>query len=150
MLIAIIGENCSGKSTLAKALAARLSAEITSGKDWLRMAKSESEALSLFRKKLQAAVCGADLIYVISEAEPLAWLPEGTVRILVTADLETIKQRFRARLHGNLPAPVERMLERKHGMFDNGQYDFRFDGSDGDTEVICAALERLEQEKGTS
>ena len=114
------------------------------------MAKSESEAMSLFRKKLQASVFGANLIYVISEAEPLAWLPEGTVRILVTADLETIKQRFRARLHGNLPAPVERMLERKHGMFDNGQYDFRFDGSDGDTEVICAALERLEQEKGTS
>ena len=59
MLIAIIGENCSGKSTLAK---------------------------------------------------PLAWLPEGTVRILVKADLETIKQRFRARLHGNLPVPGERMM----------------------------------------
>ena len=146
MLIAIVGENCSGKSTLAKALAAQFSGEIVSGKDWLRMAKSELEALSLFRKKLQASICGANLIYVISEAEPLAWLPEGTVRVLVTADLETIKQRFRDRLHGNLPAPVERLLERKHGVFDGGQYDFRFDGVHGDTQGLCAAiLERMEK-----
>ena len=144
MLIAIIGENCSGKSTLAEALAAQLSAEIVSGKDWLRMAKSESEALSLFREKLQAAVRGEALIYVISEAEPLAWLPEGTVRILVKADLETVKQRFRTRLHGNLPAPVERMLEQKHGMFDSGHYDYCFDGVSGDPKELCAALENLE------
>lgn len=151
MLIAIIGENCSGKSTLARALAARLSAEIIAGKDWLRMAKSEAEALSLFRGKLQAAACGPNLICVISEPEPLAWLPEGTVRILVTADLETIKQRFRARLHGNLPAPVERMLERKHGMFDGGQYDFRFDGVKGDTEAIYDTLrERIEKTMHTN
>ena len=151
MLIAIVGENCSGKSTLAKALAARLSAETVSGKDWLRMAKSESEAMSLFRKKLQASVFGANLIYVISEAEPLAWLPEGTVRILVTADLETIKQRFRNRLHGNLPAPVERMLEQKHGMFDGGQYDFHFDGVHGDTEAIYDTLrERIEKTMHTN
>lgn len=144
MLIAIIGENCTGKSTLAKVLAAKLRAETVSGKDWLRMAKSESEALSLFKKKLQAAVHGENLIYVISETEPLSWLPEGTDRILVTADLETIKQRFRARLHGNLPAPVERMLEQKHGMFDHGQYDFRFDGGSGDTQEFCDAILKTE------
>ena len=144
MLIAIIGENCTGKSTLAKVLAAKLRAETVSGKDWLRMAKSESEALSLFKKKLQAAVHGENLIYVISETEPLSWLPEGTDRILVTADLETIKQRFRARLHGNLPAPVERMLEQKHGMFDHGQYDFRFDGRSGDTQEFCDAILKTE------
>ena len=147
MLIAIIGENCTGKSTLARALAAQLSADVVSGKDYLRMAKSESEAISLFRAKLQAAVSGEHLIYVISEAEPLAWLPEGTVKILVTADLETIKQRFRARLHGNLPAPVERMLEQKHGMFDSGQYDYCFDGANGEAKVLCAVLERLEERK---
>ena len=32
MLIAIIGENCSGKSTLAKALAVHFSSEVVSGK----------------------------------------------------------------------------------------------------------------------
>lgn len=44
----------------------------------------------------------------------------------MTADLATIKERFRARMRGNLPAPVEKMLEQKHGMFDHGDYAFRF------------------------
>ena len=44
MLIGIIGENCSGKSTLANAVKASLGAEVITGKDYLRMAKSEAEA----------------------------------------------------------------------------------------------------------
>ena len=44
MVIGIIGENCSGKSTLAEKIKAELGAEIITGKDYLRMAKSESEA----------------------------------------------------------------------------------------------------------
>ena len=140
MVIAIIGENCSGKSTLAEAIRQELRAEIVTGKDYLRMAKSESAAVALFREKLRDAVCGENLIYVISETEQLRLLPDGTVRILVSADLDTIQERFKARMHGNLPAPVAQMLERKHGMFDNGIYDYRFDGVHGDAAPLCAAL----------
>lgn len=140
MLIGVIGENCAGKSTLAEALRRELGAEIVSGRDYLRMAKSESAAKALFLKKLNAAVDGDDLIYVIAEPEQLALLPEGAVRILVSADLETIKARFRARMRGNLPGPVEDMLERKHGVFDGGEYEFRFDGAGGDPSGICEAL----------
>ena len=118
MLIGIIGENCSGKSTLAEKMKDVLGAEIMTGKDYLRMAKSESEAVSLFQEKLRNAVSGDNLIYVISEPEHAALLPEGAVRILVSADLDTIKKRFQQRMRGNLPAPVAQMLERKHGMFD--------------------------------
>jgi len=46
-------------------------------------------------------------------------LPEGTKRIVVTADLNTIKKRFSMRTGGVLPPAVEKMLEAKHGMFDN-------------------------------
>ena len=126
MVIAIIGENCCGKSTLANALHGRVGGEIVTGKDYLRMAKSPAEAASLFQKKLQDAVTGENILYVISEKEHLALLPQGAIRILVTADLATIKDRFRARMRGNLPAPVEKMLEQKHGMFDDGDYAFRF------------------------
>ena len=140
MLIGLIGENCSGKSTLAEKIKAALGAEIVSGRDYLRMAKSESMAAALFRKKLREAVSGDNLIYVISESEQLALLPEGAVKILVKADLETIKERFRARMRGNLPAPVERMLEKKHGMFDGLSYDFSFDGVSGDAESLIEAL----------
>jgi adenylate kinase family enzyme len=140
MLIGIIGENCSGKSTLAEQIRAELGGEIVAGRDYLRMARSESQALLLFRKKLESAVSGDNLIYLIAEREQIGFLPEGAVRILVTADLDTIKARFRARMRGNLPAPVEKMLEAKHGMFDAEPCDYRFDGASGDPQALCAAL----------
>ena len=33
-------------------------------------------------------------------------------------ELDTIKARFRERMHGHLPPPVEKMLEARHGMYD--------------------------------
>ena len=142
MVFGIIGENCSGKSTLAEKIKTELGAEIVTGKDYLRMAKSESEASSLFREKLRRAVSGDNIIYVIADPEHVKLLPDGSVRILVTADLETIKDRFAARMHGNLPTPVALMLERKHGMFDSGGYDYRFDGVSGDAEALCEVLKK--------
>ena len=142
MVFGIIGENCSGKSTLAERIKETLGGEIITGKDYLRMAKSESEAVSLFREKLSRAVSGDSIIYVIADQEHVNLLPDGAVRILVTADLETIKERFRARMHGNLPAPVALMLERKHGLFDSGGYDYRFDGVSGDAEALCEVLKK--------
>ena len=140
MVIGIIGENCSGKSTLAEAIRKDFHAEIVTGKDYLRMAKSESEAAALFRKELADAVSGDNIIYVISEPEQIKLLPDGAVRILVYADIETIKERFKVRMHGNLPAPVAQMLERKHGIFDGEVYDYRFDGVNGDAAALCIKL----------
>ena len=57
----------------------------------------------------------------------MALLPEGCVRVLVTAGLATIKERFAARMHGNLPAPVAAMLERKYGRFETETHDLRVD-----------------------
>lgn len=140
MVIGIIGENCSGKSTLAEEIKKAIGAEIITGKDYLRMAKSESEATLLFRSKLKDAMAGENIIYVISEKEHINFLPDGAVRILVKADIDTIKDRFRARMHGNLPTPVEQMLLRKHGMFDNESYDYQFDGKSGDPSEICGVI----------
>lgn len=124
MVIALFGDSCTGKSTIAEKLAERLSAEVYSGKDYLKLAKSESMAAALFKKKL----CGDEtIIYVISEKEQLALLPKDCVRVLVTAELETIKVRFAARMRGNLPAPVAAMLERKYGQFESQMHDLRID-----------------------
>ena len=100
MVIALFGDSCTGKSTIAAALAPSLSAEVFSGKDYLKLAKSESMAAALFQKKLRGE---ETILYVISEKDQLALLPEGCVRVLVTAGLATIKERFAARMHGNLP-----------------------------------------------
>ena len=140
MVIGIIGENCSGKSTLAVEIQSAFGGEIITGKDYLRMAKSASEAERLFRARLEQAVSGNNVIYVISEQEHVRLLPAGAVTILVKADLETIKERFRTRMHGNLPAPVALMLKRRHGCFDGGSYDFVYDGAAGDAKALCEKL----------
>ena len=140
MVIGIIGENCTGKTTLAEEIQKRLGGEIVTGKDYLRLAKSESVATALFKKKLNAALTGDTVLYVISEQDQVKLLPEGTVRILTKADIETIKARFSARMRGDLPAPVTLMLERKHGCFDGGVYDYTFDSDRDDSATFCNAL----------
>lgn len=137
MLIAIFGESCTGKSTLADKLKEKLDAEIYTGKDYLRLAKNETIAQKLFQKKLQEAAAGENIIYVIAEKEHLSLLPDRCVRILVTADLDTIKERFAQRMRGNLPAPVAAMLEKKHGCFDKERHDFHVVSGETDLENIC-------------
>ena len=140
MVIGIIGENCTGKSTLAAEIQQRIGGEIVTGKDYLRLAKSESMAAALFKRKLSGAVTGENVLYVISEPEQVNLLPEGALRILVKADFEEIKERFKARMRGNLPAPVAQMLERKHGCFDDGAYAYTFDSSHDDMIAFCHRL----------
>lgn len=131
MVIGIFGESCVGKSTVAAELQKSLNAEVYAGKDYLRLDKNESLARERFKELLLWALNGDDVIYVISEKDRLALLPDGAFRILVTAELATVKSRFAKRMNGNLPKPVELMLERKYGMFDNEKCDMRITETDG-------------------
>ena len=140
MVIGIFGESCTGKSTLAERIAASLSCEIYTGKDYLRLTKNEIIAKVMFQKKLTAAVNGENIVYVISEKEHLPLLPEGTLRILVTADLDTIKSRFAQRMRGNLPAPVAAMLEKKHGCFDDVPHDIHVISGETDLDEVCKLI----------
>ena len=140
MVIGIFGESCTGKSTLAEKISSKLPCEVFSGKDYLRLAKNENIAKSLFQKKLTAAVSEGNIIYVIAEPEHLPLLPIGALRILVTADLETIKTRFAQRMRGNLPAPVAMMLEKKHGCFDSQPYDIHVISEESNLDEICAQI----------
>lgn len=137
MVIGIIGESCTGKSTLAEKIAASFPCEVFTGKDYLRLAKNENIAKVMFQKKLTAAVTGENIIYVISEKEHLQMLPEGALRILMTADLELIKSRFAKRMRGNLPAPVATMLEKKHGCFDEQPCDIHVISGETDIDEVC-------------
>ena len=142
MVIGIFGESCTGKSTLAEKIAALLPCEIVTGKDYLRLAKSESVARALFQKKLADAVNGEHILYVIAETEHLSLLPEGALRILVTAELETIKERFAQRMRGNLPPPVAAMLERKHGCFDAQAHDFHVVSGETDMDALVGEIQK--------
>lgn len=129
MLIAIIGENCVGKSTLANKITEKLNAKIYSGKDYLRLEKSPAVALEKFNTILKESVKGDNIIYLITEKEHLNLLPEGTFKIVLTEKLEVIKERFKERMRGNLPLPVEKMLEAKHGMYDNLECNIKLDSN---------------------
>ena len=143
MVIGIFGESCVGKSALAGRLKERLGAEVYSGKDFLRLAKNEAAAKAVFQEKLEEAVDGPHMIYVITEQEHLPLLPERAVRVLITASLETIKERFAQRLGGDLPAPVAGMLERKHGAFDGGSCDIHIVSEEADLDEACEKVLRL-------
>lgn len=140
MVIGIFGESCTGKSTLADKISAKYPCEVFTGKDYLRLAKNENIAKLMFQKKLAAAVHGDNIIYVISEKEHLPLLPDGAFRILVTADLELIKSRFAQRMRGNLPAPVEAMLEKKHGCFDAEPHDIHVVSGETDLDAVVAQI----------
>ena len=136
MLIAIIGENCVGKSTLAGKLNETLNAKIYTGKDYLRLEKNPSMAMETFKEILKASVTGENTIYLITEKEHIDLLPEGAFRIVLTAQLDVIKERFKERMRGNLPLPLEKMLESKHGMYDNLECDLKLDANYTVEEVV--------------
>ena len=140
MVIGIFGESCTGKSTLAEKIATSFPCEVFTGKDYLRLAKNENIAKVMFQKKLSAAVSCENIIYVISEKEHLSLLPEGALRILITADLELIKSRFAKRMRGNLPAPVAAMLEKKHGCFDAEPHDMHVVSEETDLDVVVSKI----------
>ena len=139
MVIGIVGESCTGKSTLAKLLKDRLGAEVVTGKDYLRLARNEAIARKLFQKKLETALSEGHMIYVVSEEEHLKLLPEGAVRVLMTADLDLILERFMVRMRGNLPVPVRQMLEKKHGCFDQVPCAFHIHNNQ-DSEAVCGKI----------
>ncbi len=80
------------------------------------------------------------IIYVISEKEHLSLLPEASFRVLVTADLAEIKERFSKRMHETLPAPVSAMLERRHGCFDSERYDVHVKSGETDLDEACQRI----------
>ena len=63
------------------------------------------------------------------------------MRILVTAELETIKTRFAKRMRGNLPASVAAMLEKKYGCFDSEPHDIHVASGETELDDVLAQIE---------
>lgn len=140
MLIVIVGENCVGKSTLANEISKAFPSRIYSGKDYLRLEKSPQVAEQKFKEILAHAVNGENVIYLITEKEHLRLVPNGARIIVLTAELEEIKQRFKQRMRGVLPAPVEKMLETRHGVFDDLPCDIKIKNGRFDIQDVLKAI----------
>ncbi|XFA98669.1 hypothetical protein ACAG96_07315 [Candidatus Izemoplasma sp. B36] len=122
MVIGIIGESCTGKTTIVNELKKHIDITVFQGKDYLKLDKNPKNAELKFVKLLNEAD-DRIIVYVITEKSHLAFLPSDSKKVLVQEELEVIKDRFSKRMNGFLPKPVEMMLEKKHGMFDHINYD---------------------------
>lgn len=148
MVIVLFGESCTGKSTIADGLCRAAKAKAYTGKDYLKLAKNEPEARLVFTSLLKEYEQGPEVIvYVASEKEQLSLLPDKAFRVLVTADLDVITERFAKRMGGNLPTPVLAMLEKKHCMFDAERHDMHVHNA-GAGETATCICDRILQSCG--
>jgi len=136
-----MGESCTGKSSIADEISRRTNAKVYSGKDYIKLAKSETDARKQFADLLSRNESSdAVIVYVITETDHISLLPPKALRVLVTADLDTIKDRFTKRMNGKLPAPVAAMLEAKHGTFDREKNDLHIHNVGKSISDICDKL----------
>lgn len=145
MNVLLFGESCTGKSSVASELETKMDMKVYSGKDYLRLAKNPNDALVLFKDLLRNSE--ENIIFVSAEKEQVDIVPNEVIKILFTAELKTKKERFSIRFRGNLPKPVEQMLERKHGMFDNYDYDLHFAGGNNIDDVVDSIVDYIKDKK---
>lgn len=140
MLLLFIGPSCSGKSSTADEIRKATGASVFAGRDYLRLAKSETEARATFKIRLVEAAGHSQLsedsiIYVIGDARIAAELQlqniAGARWVKFTASTETLKTRFAARAGGHTPPGIEQMLERQRTQFEPPGTGLSFDTTAG-------------------
>ena len=150
MLYIFMGQSCTGKSTIANKMKELTGAEIFTGKDYLRMAKDENQAWELFHEMLLNAASKGEssretIIYIITEKAQLDRIIDikDSFKVKFNTPLDTIKSRFAERMKGNLPQPVEKMLEKQYEEWKSVEGDINVDSSEeNDIERIVSLILR--------
>jgi cytidylate kinase len=147
MVFLFFGPSCSGKSTVAEAIAERHDITIWTGKDYLKLAKNSQLAWNEFVKLLQKASdaerLSDSIIYIVttfSDIREVSALPESTIKIRFFADVEALKARFSKRLNGTLPPPIENMLISQLEDSATRDYVMEFDTTDADSHRIAEEI----------
>lgn len=145
MLIVIAGERCTGKSALAKALIEKIHADFFAGRDYIRLAPTEPEAVARFQHLLTEKQHSEDyVIFLLTEPDLFALVPPGSFVVMCRSRLETSKARFAQQMpDGDLSPVIAAMLERQRGSFDHIPRSLTLDTDGADLSLL--AVEVLEQ-----
>ncbi len=145
MLIIIAGERCTGKSDLAKAIMEKIHAEFFAGRDYVRLAPTEPEAVDRFQLLLAEKQHSEDyVIFLLTEPDLFALVPPGSFVVMCRSRLETSKARFARQMpDGDLSPVIASMLERQRGCFDHIPRSLTLDTDGADLSLL--AVEVLEQ-----
>lgn len=133
MLLILMGASCTGKSSAAECISKEKNLRVFTGKDYLRLGRSESEARKKFDEMLKEASSSREwtersLLYIITDISDIDKIKsEHAVRVLFTADTALVKERFSRRMNGHLPKPLEMMLEKQLKNWENVSSDLSLD-----------------------
>lgn len=121
MLLIFMGENCTGKTTVSTIFKKKYGLSVYSGKDYLRFAKNENEALIKFNYALSCAssrkcLSEKSIIYIMSEKDFISKFKniDDAVLVKFSANLDIIKNRFSKRINSPISKPICTMLEKKN------------------------------------
>lgn len=148
MVIAIIGERCTGKSALAAAICEKVHARVFTGRDYLELAEDPRDARHRFMELLDRNQAGEEQIFIciVTEHAQLALLPDDCFRVLCKSSLTTVKERFSVMLEGPLPQSISQMLTKQHGMFDGCRHHMTLDTEDADLSLLAVEILDLAQQ----
>ena len=141
MLLLFIGPSGSGKSSVARLIAQRIGCKVWTGRDYLRLARSQDEAKKTFRDMLESAseletFSAGSIIYVIGNPDDL----DDDLRafpcyrcLRFNAVLSVLSRRFAQRMGQQpLPAALLSALERQRNRFAAFPADKEFDTTNAD------------------
>lgn len=144
MLYVLCGPSCAGKSTVAAALKERLGARVYTGKDYLRLARSEAEARAcLLRELRERAGADSHAAVVLTETDLVAELRAiaGARFVRCTAPKEILIERFIARSGGKANPAFAAMIDRQAQKWDAIPCDSVVDtGGSADVEASIAMI----------
>ena len=145
MLIVIAGERCTGKSALARAILDKIHAELFTGRDYVRLAPTEPEAVDKFQLLLAEKQRSEDyVIFLLTAPDLYNLVPPGSFVVMCRSRLETSKARFARQMPDGVLSPsIAAMLEHQRGSFDHIPHSLTLDTDGADLSLL--AVEVLEQ-----
>ena len=136
LVLIFMGPYCTGKSSVAELIREKTNIQIVTGKDYLRLSSDEGEAWQLFLDQIYSVTAEKlnsekSIIYILDDAERVSDFVDikGIRLVKFSATLEAIKHRYEARMQGELPGVVVKMLNEQRNAWDRIRCDVNIDSS---------------------